>query len=165
MAEKIIHFILGNMNIWTPILAIIIGFLNALTGKYSEKKFCGTTLSWFLLLVIGLMGLEGFIMHVFYGDFTAQSIGWQNSPFQYEVGVANLSFGVLGILAFFIKKHYFRLATIIGFSIWFIFDGIGHVYQLLIAHDTAPYNAGTTLYTDFILPIIGMILIACSKRK
>ena len=39
-------------------------------------------------------GLWAFIGHVFFAEQAAASIGWANTPFQYEVGVANLGLGL-----------------------------------------------------------------------
>jgi len=37
-------------------------------------------------------------MHVFYGDMAAKFIGWEQSPFQLEVGFASLGFAVVGLM-------------------------------------------------------------------
>jgi hypothetical protein len=39
-------------------------------------------------------------MHVFFGEMTGRFIGWADSPFQTEVGVASPGFAVVGFLAF-----------------------------------------------------------------
>jgi hypothetical protein len=53
-----------------------------------------------LVLGVGVIGLPlGFIPHVFFPDYAAQSIGWPTgSPFQFEVGVHDGAWGVLGFL-------------------------------------------------------------------
>lgn len=55
------------------------------------------------LFIIGVAGsgIGGFIAHVFISDEVADSIGWNaGSPFQLEVGFANLAIGVLGAATF-----------------------------------------------------------------
>jgi len=157
-----IRFILAYPNVWTPFLAIIIGVITAFMYSQSVAE---NILRWFMLLTVGLLGIEGFIMHAFFGDYTAKLIGWTDSPFQFEVAIANLSFGVLGILAF-VKRHFeFYLATGIGFAIWLFGDGIGHVYQMVVAHNFAPYNAGTIVFTDLLLPVFTLLLLAFAKRR
>ena len=43
----------------------------------------------------------GFVKHTFFADEVAASIGWAaGSPFQLEVGFANLAIGVLGAATF-----------------------------------------------------------------
>lgn len=157
MVTNIIRFILGDINIWAPCLAAGLGLWSA-RKNLEFTTWCQATLPWYVFWVIGIYGIHGFIFHAFFGQFVAQTIGWANSPFQYEVAVANGAFGVLGIMAFFRQQAPFYLATLTGFAVWFMGDGIGHVYQLVAHHNIAPNNSGTLLYTDFLLPIIGLIL-------
>jgi hypothetical protein len=57
-------------------------------------------LSWILLLPIGVTGIWAAIFHLFFPGIAAADIGWQVSPFQFEVGVADLAFGVTACIAF-----------------------------------------------------------------
>jgi len=123
--NTLIAFVLGNINIWSPILALVIGLSSAQARAGGCAGICTTTLRWFMLLTVGLMGVQAFIMHSVFAGYTAHAIGWKTSPFQYEVAIANLSFGVLGVIAFFKKSYAFRLATGIGFSVWLFGDGVG----------------------------------------
>jgi hypothetical protein len=52
------------------------------------------------------------VFHVFFGDVAAKFIGWENGPFQAEVGFASLGVGIAGILAFKASLP-FRFATLI----------------------------------------------------
>lgn len=160
--EFAIRLLLGHPDVWTPIAAIIIGLF---MGLIRRKPIFETILAWFCLLVIGLMGIYGFVMHTFFAEFTAQQIGWQNNPFQYEVAIANLSFGLLGLIAFWKNNYGFRLATGIGFAIWFFGDGVGHIYQAFVVGNYAPYNVGTVLYSDLALPIITLILLYLARSR
>ena len=157
--DTIIAFLLGNFNIWTPILAILIGVLSFGLYKRGGAAICSRILTAYLFLAIGLMGVENFIIHAFYGNFAAASIGWQPSPFQYEVAIANLAVGLMGVIAAFTKNLGYRAATVTGFAVWFLGDAAGHIYQLIAKHDHAAYNAGTTLYSDIYLPVIAIILL------
>ena len=57
-------------------------------------------LSYHLLFAIGINNLINFLFHVFFGEVAAKFIGWENSPFQAEVGFASLGVGIAGVLAF-----------------------------------------------------------------
>ena len=53
-----------------------------------------------LVYLIGVAGIIGATGHLFKADDVARSIGWPTgSPFQWEVGVADLGWGVLGVLS------------------------------------------------------------------
>ncbi|MGA2677329.1 MAG: DUF6790 family protein [Methanobacterium sp.] len=69
---------------------------------------------WIFLILIGFGSIWAFIGHVFSANMVAASIGWPaGSPFQFEVGIANLSFGILGILCLKFMDNFWT-ATVIA---------------------------------------------------
>jgi hypothetical protein len=59
------------------------------------RRLLETALLW-------LIGVEGRLIgfgHLVSPDRIADFIGWKNNPFQFEVGLASVSYGVLGVLA------------------------------------------------------------------
>jgi hypothetical protein len=68
--------------------------------------------AYFLLFSIGFSFLYNFVLHTFFGEMTARFIGWEDSPFQAEVGFASLGFAVVGFLAF--RSFDLRLAAVVG---------------------------------------------------
>jgi hypothetical protein len=120
-------------------------------------------LRWFLFFSIGVSMLYNFVLHVFFGEMTARFIGWADSPFQTEVGLASLGFAAVGFLGF---RGGFeaRLAALAGPACFLWGAGLGHVYQIATTRNMAPGNAGTILYTDFLLPAIGFALLWLARR-
>jgi hypothetical protein len=112
----------------------------------------------FLLFSIGFSFFYNFIVHNYFGDMAARFIGWPNSPFQAEVGYASLGFAAVGILA---RRRSFdlRLAAIVGPSIFLLGAGLGHIRQIMLTNNHAPGNAGWVLYSDFVIPVIGLLLL------
>ena len=141
---------------WLIHLAVSSGFR---AGKTVVAKLL---LRYVLLISVGLEGLFGFYGHAFMGDQVAASIGWAPSPFQYEVAVANLAIGSLGILCWWFEGA-FWLAAIVATTVWLWGDAAGHVRQILIVHNYAPNNAGGALYSDLILPAV-LIFLAFAAR-
>ncbi len=92
----------------------------------------------------------------------ARSIGWQPSPFEFEVAIANLAFGTLGILCLW-KEGSFWTAVVIGVTVWLWGDAIGHIREIVVAHNYAPNNAGAALYSDLLLPAVLIALFAVSR--
>lgn len=162
--DALIRFVLGDINLWTPVVTLICGTLAmrrmpaSAAGTPRWRSWCAATLPWFCFWVMGIYGLHGFVMHLVFSGFTAKLIGWPDSPFQYEVAYANLVFGVVGLVAWFRPHREFMRAAVIGFLVWFGCDGIGHVWSLMAQGDTAEFNAGSILYTDLLLPIVGVAL-------
>ena len=123
-------------------------------------------LAYILLISIGFQGILAGFMH-WYGptaDTTAEKIGWKpKSPFQKEVAAADAAFGVLGVLSFFIRDN-FLVATVIGASIMFFFMGIGHVLDIRKSRNISPYNAGSIVYFDLLLPVAMILLLVLWKK-
>jgi hypothetical protein len=150
-------------------LAILFTWLHGFSwwdGGRPGNGFADQLLGWLLLLSLGLQGVYTFVIHVFFPVWSAEHIGWAVSPFQYEVGIADLTVGVLGILAFW-GNFSFRLAATVGGIIWYGGDAIGHVRQMIVANNYRPGNAGTWFWTDVIVPILLVVclVIVWKERK
>lgn len=115
-------------------------------------------LAWYVLCNIGLMFFVNFVFHVFFGQLAAAFIGWADSPFQVEVGTASLGFSIAGFVAAFASFDR-RLVAVIGPSIFSLGAGLGHIRQMVTAHNFAPGNAGIIFYLDFIIPALGLALL------
>ena len=117
---------------------------------------------WIVLFSLGFTCIYTFIMHAFFPNQAAAVVGWAASPFQFEVAMADLALGVLGVLSF--KASYgFRSATVLAslFCLWG--DAIGHIQQMIINHNFMPGNAGSWFWLDIFIPLI--LLICLSKLK
>jgi hypothetical protein len=102
-------------------------------------------------------------MHVFFGKLSAEFIGWADSPFQFEVGTASLGFAAVGLLAAF-RSYDLRLAAVLGPSIFTLGAAVGHLYQMVSAHNFASGNAGIIFWTDIFIPLFGFALLRLSGR-
>ena len=108
----------------------------------STRRVVEVLLLWTLLINVGVGGLMGFYAHSARAAQTAAEIGWPpGSPFQFEVAVANLAFGVLGLLCLRLRGL-FWWATAIGIGIFLLGAAYGHVQQMVTAQNYAPGNAG-----------------------
>jgi hypothetical protein len=103
-----------------------------------------------------LVGVAGFVFaggHLFYPETTAEMIGWPTSPFQWEIGLANLGIGVLGAMATSFDRD-FWLATIVAFSIYYLGAAVGHVREMITSKNFAPGNAGYAFWFDVLAPAV-----------
>ena len=86
-------------------------------------------------------GIFNFVAHFFSSDVVAASIGWEaGSPFQLEVGFANLAFGVLGIVATG-RRDGFREATVIAVTTFAVGATIVHLMDIVTTGNLAPGNS------------------------
>lgn len=125
------------------------------TGAGFFKAF----MPWFLATVVGLGGVWSFMGHAFFADETARSIGWPTgNPFQLEVAMANLSYGVLGFLC--LRYHgKFWWATMTAYTVFLWGAAYGHIYELVVNSNHEPGNAGFVLYADIITPALLIALL------
>lgn len=147
------------------IVAIVIHLL--LMKERSAKKILEVVLLYLLVLNFGLGNLIAGTFHVFNGPATAKMIGWEpGSPFQYEVGIADMAFGFVGFMCLFFRGN-FWLATILVNSFFLIGCMFGHVRDLVATGNVAAYNIGPNiLFSDLILPLIIIgLYIAYSRAK
>ena len=160
-----IRFVLANFTL----TFLVVGLIASAVALIRSPKPLTTPVvvealfAYFLLFSIGFSLFYNFVLHSFLGQMTAGFIGWANSPFQKEVGFASLGYAVVGFLAFR-RSFDLRLAAVTGPALFLFCAGIGHVYQIITAHNFAPGNAGVILYMDFLLPVIGFVLLWMQHR-
>jgi hypothetical protein len=120
-------------------------------------------LSYLLPISVGLGGLVGFIGHTMRADEVARSIGWPTgNPFQFEVAMTNLAFGVLGLLCIRFRNGFWT-ATIIGYGIFLEGAAYVHIHEILEAGNWSINNAGPILVADVLFPLFLLFLLGLSK--
>ncbi len=165
MVELVISSVLGNFSLVMLIAAIVVAVALHYGGRKTGKRSLAEELfRWVALLAVSLPGLFTFVMHVFFAETTAEHIGWQTSPFQFEVGMADLAIGVLGVVAFYPSMG-FRVATVLATVCWLGGDAVGHIRQMVIAHNFAPGNAGSWFWTDVLVPLLMVALVGLLWRQ
>ena len=105
----------------------------------------------------------GFLGHTFKAREIALKIGWQPSPFQFEVAVANLAFGVLGIMCIW-QRRGFRTATGIGFATFLLGCAYGHFRDMTLHGNFAPYNVGPVLWFNDLAVPMAILLLLLGRR-
>ena len=162
----VIEFVLGNFTLTLFVLGLIASAIALWHARQprSSAVIVEALFSYFLLFSSAFANFYNFVLHVFFGKMSAAFIGWEDSPFQQEVGFASLGFGVLGLLAF--KGSFdMRLAAILG-PTCFLWGAAGvHIHQMVTAGNFAPGNAGIIFYTDILVPIAGFIFLWLKYRS
>lgn len=131
--------------------------------RSSGIAIAGTYLLYLLFFYVGLMGVLTAYAHVFRPVETSASIGWATSPYEYEVGMADLTVGVLGILCVQFRGD-FWLATAIANAVWLLGDAVGHIRQMTRYNNHASNNAGIFLVTEILMPLVILALTLYHRR-
>lgn len=146
------------------LFSVLLPLAHLTLSKTPMTRVVRLLLLYALVLDVGVIGLPlGFVPHVFFPDQTARSIGWApGSPFQFEVGVHDGAWGVLGFLCIWIRGA-FWLATGLGWSLFMLGATYGHIEQTLRAGDYAPYNF-LTIFSDGFIAVWLLLLLYLRHR-
>ena len=102
--------------------------------------------------------------HLFFPEIAAADIGWEPSPFQFEVGMADLAMGATACVSFW-RSLDFKAAVVMINAIFLLGDAIGHVGQMIAAGNFAPGNAGVPFFGDLAFPVLALILLIIVQRS
>ena len=148
-------------------LALIAGSIHLAVSPKRRGRgsaIAGTYLIYLFVIYVGLMGVLTAYAHVFRPLQTSASIGWSTSPYEYEVGMADLTVGVLGLLCLWFREN-FWLATAIANAVWLLGDAVGHVRQQVLNNNHAANNSGVFLYAEIMTPLLILFLTLYHRRK
>ncbi len=163
MFDNVLVMVLTNFSCAMLLIAVFFMIINALVTQGRVSKY-EIIFRWMTLFCLGFTGLYGFVMHAYFPMLAAATIGWVDSPFQFEVAVADMAFGVLGIAAFRASIG-FRTAAILGNVIWLWGDAVGHFYQIFNFNNFMPGNAGSWLWMDVLVPAILVICLYQLRKQ
>jgi hypothetical protein len=164
--RQLITFIFSNFTLTFLVLGLVAAGIALLRRPqpWTRAEVVEALLAWFLFFSVGVSFFYNFVMHVFFGEQAAAFIGWEDSPFQAEVGYASLGFAAVGFLAFRGGREV-RLAAVLGPALFQWGAAVGHVLDMFRSHNFAPGNAGVMLWSDVLLPVFGLALAAAARRQ
>lgn len=125
----------------------------------SDRLLC-----YLLMFPVGVMGLWAAFGHLAVPEQAAQAIGWAPSPFQSEVGAANLGIALAGFYSAG-RSGDARLATALMVAGFLGGAGVVHVRNIMQVGNLAPGNAGPILFTDFLTPLAILMLLATTPQQ
>ncbi|MDQ0510178.1 DUF6790 family protein [Ancylobacter amanitiformis] len=158
MIQAVIAFILGNL----PEILFVSAFLAAALTK-SPAYYPARLLGW-LLLSAGIAYVWAGFFHIVFPHMAAASIGWEVSPFQFEIGVADAAIGIVAILSFWRPLDF--KAPVVGYYSLFSFGvAYGHFREAFEAGDTSKNNFGLLLVITLIYAVLLPVLYVLARRK
>lgn len=151
---QIITLVLSNLY---SILFVLAFLMAGLLG--GGRPYAARLLDWMLLLPVGIGGVWAGFFHIAFPEIAARSIGWQVSPFQFEIGVADMAIGIAAITAFW-RSLPFKAAVVLYIVLFNFGVAVGHLRQAM-AGDFAPNNFGLLL----VVTVAEMILLPVLLRR
>ncbi len=111
---------------------------------------------WMLFASLGLFCLWAFLGHVFVAEPVARSIGWSTSPFQFEVGVANLGIGISAIAATWLGVPA-GWAVFLTSACFLWGAAFGHAHDMIKHRNFSINNIGPIFWWDILTPLTLLI--------
>ncbi len=105
------------------------------------------------------------VPHIIAPDYVAEYVGWQaGSPFQVELGFANLGRTLLGILSIRFRGT-FWVAPVVTNSVFGLGAAYIHLREIFEHSNYSPGNAGPVLVLDIVVPVVAIALLVGYLRK
>jgi hypothetical protein len=118
-----------------------------------------------LFYAIGIWFVYTGIMHAYFQQTVAPRIGWQPSPFEYELGWMEIPLGVVAMMALW-RGYEFRLAATIIAVTFAVAAAAQHLQQIVCCANYAQSNAGLVLwFADIFIPVLLVFLAALSASR
>ncbi|WP_324192858.1 DUF6790 family protein [Nocardia transvalensis] len=149
-----------------PLIWILIAVVGALVRTRHSPSWLAaleTWQRWWAVAALGFGSLWMTISFLTVPEVMATAIGFNRTPFQFEIAFANLGLAVLGFRAASATARE-RITIGLGAGMFLWGAAIGHVYQWFAHGDHAPGNTGGVLVYDLLLPAVMIILARCSQR-
>ena len=162
MTSDIIAAIIGNYLTSAFVLGLIVAAVQVwrLARPRTATDVSGIFLSTYLLYGVGIAQILNFVMHSFFGDYAAKTIGWAQSPFQLELAFYSLGVGIAAIIVHGKRAGLpGKLAVVAAVTVFGYGAAGGHVYQMIVHHDYAANNTGLLLIMDIVISTLGVVFV------
>ena len=153
-----IGFVLSNF----PAILFVAAFVLAAITR-SPTYFPTRLLGW-LILSEGIAYIWAGFFHIAFPQMAAASIGWKVSPFQFEMGVADASIGIVAVVSFWRSLDF--KGPVVGYlSLFSIGVAYGHFREAIYEGDVSKNNFGILLVITMIYAVLLPVLYMLARRK
>ena len=147
------------------ILIAVIGALVRTRHSPTRQAALETWQRWWAIGALGCGSLWMVIAFLTIPGAMATTIGFNQTPFEFEIAFANLGLAVMGFRAASSNATARERVTVgLGAGMFLWGAAIGHVYQWFANGVHAPGNTGGVLVNDLAIPAVMIILAVWSRR-
>ena len=113
------------------ISSMIIGSVGIFFGFYFISSDLSLAVKLVTLSTVGIVGTLAFVRHVIFHKDDAKRLGWETDrpDWMFEVGFANLAFGIIGIISVLFWETTSQALVLIGYSVYLFQAAILHGYR------------------------------------
>lgn len=163
--QNTIAFVLSNTQVWLFAAAIVIAIVKVRRAHFAHRVVTPVYVLWgeTLFYTLGIGFVYAGFMHAYAQSIVAPSIGWTPSPFEFELGWAEIGVGLVALMSLW-RGYEFRLASTLIYAVFSFAAAAQHIAEIVSAHNYAPGNAGVVLwFGDIAVPIFFLILAYLSR--
>ncbi len=164
---NVIAILLSNFVFVLLVVAIVTSIVKIRRARLSRRPFSASYIVWgeLAFYLYGIANIYGGFFHAYAGQMAAASIGWANSPFQYELGWFEIAYGLVALATLW-RGREFRIAVSLPYSIFLLAAAAQHIDLMLTTHDYAQNNAGALLWVgDIAVPLVVLALMWLSRDE
>lgn len=126
---------------WLNIVSIVIGSVGIFFGFYFLDTSIALSLRIVTITTVGVVGFLAFVRHVVFHKSDAKRLGWETDrpDWMFEVGFANLAFGVMGILSCLSGWHpQSQALVLLGYATYLAQASALHGYRYFTDAEKSP---------------------------
>lgn len=162
-----IALVLSNWFVLLFAISIVTTVVKVRRARFARRPVNVAYVLWGELLFYNV-GLDFFltgILHGYFQPFTAGTIGWTPSPFEYELAWMELPLAVVAMLSLW-RGYEFRLATTLIYVTFALAAAAQHIQEIVCCGNYAPSNAGPILwFADIFVPILVLVAAVLSRGE
>ncbi len=153
----------------TTIIVILTALAVAMVRLFVSKKprsgrrVAELCLLYVLMVGVGIGGPFGAMGRLFAADEVAEQLGWTTgNPFQNEVDLFNLAFGVLGVCCVWFRGQWWHAVTL-GWTIFAVGAAGLHLHEMSGSGANESLNADS-VPPDLLVPVLLVVLLIVWRR-
>lgn len=116
------------------LFGMLVGTVGLFFGFYFLSAAPATSFAIVTVTTVGIVGVLAFVRHVVFFRSDMARLGWQTDrpDWMFEVGFANLAFGVMGLIAGFAPAGAkVQAVVILGYALYLFQAALLHFYRYL----------------------------------
>jgi hypothetical protein len=152
--------VLSNLGAILIVVALVVAAARVARERARRVPVNGADVYWqeLLFYAVGVSFIYVGLIHAFFQELASKDIGWAPSPFEYELGFAEVGLGIVALLSRW-RGFDMRLAVTIVFAVFSFAAAAQHIYYIVCCGNMHPGNAGIVLWVDDIaLPLVLVFL-------
>ena len=162
-----LHFVLGQTFVILFAIALVTSWMKIRRIQRERRPYNGAYIFWgeVLFYAAGIWFVYAGILHAYFQSLAAPDIGWQPSPFEYELGWMEIPVGFVALMSLW-RGFEFRLASTLVISTFSLACAAQHIHQMLCCGNYSPSNTGLLLwFADVFLPLLLLVLAFLSRDE